>query len=188
MIKEITMISYRFKSSIKKGKHWFSFLFLFFFINFLGFSQLNAMIKDISLKDLVKKSDVIAVVDVLAVKSVGNMSSGVMVIANLVKVDQPLKGGVAVGEKLKIKTRDFEDNADLKKGLKTLLFLKQVGNYYEVVSGIAGTWPVTEDGRLVGYGTGKSISDIEKVIEEESKENTPVPEESSNKDEIVISI
>ena len=178
------MFSCRFNSKVRQSK---LILTLFLLICLLGISRLNAMIKDISLNELVQKADVIAVVDVLAVKSVGTLPSGVVVIANLVKVDQPLKGGVAVGEKLKIKTRDFEDNAVFKKGLKTLLFLKEIDGYYEVVAGVAGTWPVTEDGKLVGYGTGKNISDVEKVIEEESnKKPAPDSEKSSNK--VIISI
>ena len=180
------MISCRSISKVRQGK--FSFLLFFVvLICLFGISQLNAMIKNITLNELVRQADVIAVVDVLAVKSVGNLPSGVLVVANLVKVDQPLKGGVAVGENLKIKTRNFEDNAAFKKGLKTLLFLKKIDNYYEVVSGIAGSWPVTEEGKLVGYGTGKSISDVEKIIEEESNKNTePTQEKPSNK--IIFSI
>jgi hypothetical protein len=62
------------------------------------------MIETLSLDSLVQSADVIAMVEVVGVKSVGRLPSEIEVIANLVTVDEPLKGGVAVGEKLKIKT------------------------------------------------------------------------------------
>ena len=171
----------------RKTIHGLSLCLLFFAVFMI--SSVNAMIRDISLNELIKRSDVIAVVDVLAVKSVGTLPSGAQVVANLVKVNEPLKGSVAIGEKLKLKTRTIEDNASFKKGQKILLFLKKVDNYYEVVSGIAGSWPIEEDGNLYGYGTGNNIADVKKAIDSiESEKKDDSKEESKPESKIVISI
>jgi hypothetical protein len=171
----------------RKTIHGLSLCLLFFAVFII--SSADAMIRDISLNELIKRSDVVAVVDVLAVKSVGTLPSGAQVVANLVKVNEPLKGNVAIGEKLKLKTRTVEDNASFKKGQKILLFLKRVENYYEVVSGIAGTWPIEEDGNLYGYGTGNNIADVKKAIESvESEKKEDSKEESKSESKIVISI
>ena len=178
------MGSFNLNSFSRRAICGLSLFFLFFVLTSAG-----AMIRDITLNELVKQSDVIAVVEILAVKSVGTLPTGATVIANLVKVDEPLKGDVAVGEKLKLKTRTVEDSAAFKKGQKTLLFLKRIDNYYEVVSGIAGTWPIEEDGSLYGYGTGNNISDVKKAIESvelQKQEDTETESKSSSK--IVISI
>lgn len=153
-------------NKFNKIKLCFTLIFFYSFSLFFFNSKVNSMIIDISLEELVRKSDVIAIVDVLGVKEVGTLPSGAPLIANLVKVDQPLMGDTAIGERLKLKTRGVEDNAVFKEGLKTLLFLRKVNNYYEVVAGIAGSWPLTKDGRIVGYGTGKKLSDVEKAIED----------------------
>ena len=79
----------------RKANHGLS-LCLLLFVVFI-FSSADAMIRDISLNELIKRSDVVAVVDILAVKSVGTLPSGAQVIANLVKVNEPLKGNVAIG-------------------------------------------------------------------------------------------
>ena len=96
-------------------KKVFFCLSVFLFFSFFSAISLNAMIRDISLDELVRRSDTIVVVDVLAVKTVGTLPSGAQVVANLVSVNQPLKGGVAIGERLKLKTRTIEDEAFLKK-------------------------------------------------------------------------
>ena len=161
-------------------------LSLFFLLSVL--TSVGAMIRDISLNELIERSDVIVVGEVLAVKYVGTLPSGAHVIANLVKVNEPLKGGAAIGEKLKLKTRTIEDNAAFKKGQKTLLFLKRVKNYYEVVYGVAGTWPIEDDGKLYGYGTGNNISDVRKAIESVGSQKKEDSKEEKKSEKIVISI
>ncbi|MBP5468451.1 MAG: hypothetical protein J6Z11_04320 [Candidatus Riflebacteria bacterium] len=177
--------------NLKKTFSGFSLCFFILLIVFLTNTRSKAMIRDITLEELVQKSDVVVIADVLAIKEVGTLPSGTTVIANLVEVDQPLMGGAAIGERLKIKTWGIEDNPVFKKGLRTLLFLRKVDNYYEVVSGIAGSWPIVDDGKIAGYGTGKSLSDIEKAIEnknkkDSNKENTPKPKVSSESIRISI--
>lgn len=129
---------------------------------FLG--PIYGMIKPVSLDELVDRSDVIAVVNVLAVKNVGTLPSGNEVIANLVSINQPLMGNVAVGERLKLKTFSMEDNAVLKPKTRVLLFLRRVKDYYEITSGIAGAWPINDNDVISGYGSGKTIDDVEKSI------------------------
>lgn len=143
------------------------------------------MQREVSFDYLVSSADAIAVVDVLAIKNVGTLPSGTCVIANLVKVDQPLKGNLAVGEKLKIKTKTIEDEPFFEKGDKLLLFLKKEKKYYEVIAGICGCWPVNNQGKITGYGTGKTIKDVEKAIEENSQ-NVPLHKEKSKTPAIAI--
>jgi len=125
-----------------------------------------SMIETLSLEELASRSDVIALVDVVGVKAVGRLPSKVEVVANLVKVNEPFKGGVAVGENLKIKTwRGIEDNPALVEGSRVLLFLKRSDSHYTVVNGVQGWWPLEADGKFSAMGTGKTIEDVKKAIE-----------------------
>ncbi len=129
------------------------------------------MIETLSLEELANRSEVIALVDVVGVKAVGRLPSQVEVIANLVKVNEPLKGGVAVGESLKIKTwRGIEDNPNFVEGSRVLLFLRRSDSHYTVVNGVQGWWPLDENGKFMAMGTGKTIEDVKKAIE-----NPPPP-------------
>lgn len=139
----------------------FAMALCFCMIAFGGYS----MIEPISLELLAQGADLIVVADVEGVKSAGILPSGPEVMANLVKVDEPLKGGVAVGEKLKIKTyRLIEDNAELVEGSKVLLFLKKVEEHYEVYYGIQGCWPIEKDGKFSGMGDGKTLDAVKEAI------------------------
>lgn len=137
----------------------------------------HAMIIEVGLNELAGGSDVIVVADVEAVKTVGKIDSGATVIANLVKVDEPIKGVAAVGEKLKIKTYGLiEDNAELKEGSKVLLFLKKVDDYYTVYYGIQGCWPIdAKTGNLSGMGDGRTIEEVKKAVE-----NPPPPKAAAS--------
>lgn len=134
------------------------------------------MIETLSLDELARQSDVIALVDVIGVKSVGKLPSNVEVIANLVKVNELLKGGVAVGENLKIKTwRGIEDNPTLVEGSQVLLFLRKTENYYTVVNGLQGWWPVGDDGKFMAMGKDKTIEDVKKAIERPAPPKPAIP-------------
>ena len=126
----------------------------------------HAMIIEAGLDELVQGADLIVVADVEGVKTVGQLESGATVIANLVKVDEPVKGQAAVGEKLKIKTYGMiEDNAELVVGGKVLLFLKKVDDYYKVHLGIQGCWPIDpQTGKLTGMGDGKTLEDVKEAV------------------------
>jgi hypothetical protein len=127
------------------------------------------MIIEAGLDTLAQEADLVVVADVEAVKIVGQLKSGATVIANLVKVDEPIKGQAAVGEKLKIKTYGLiEDNATLVEGSKVLLFLKKAEDHYLVHLGIQGCWPLdAKTGKLTGMGDGKTLDDVKEAVKKE---------------------
>lgn len=123
------------------------------------------MIETLSTEKLAHSADVIVIADIMGVKSVGLKEKSLEVIANLIKVHEPLKGGVAVGEELKIKTwRGIEDNAILQEGTRALLFLKKADGYYTVYNGLQGWWPMNEDGSFSGMGDGISLEKVKEAI------------------------
>jgi hypothetical protein len=128
-----------------------------------------AMIKEVPFPNLVHSSDLIVIADVEIIKTVGTMASDINVIANLVKVETPIKGETKTGDKLKIKTYGrIEDFPTFKTGSKLLLFLKKINDHYEVNHGIQGCWPI-KNGIITGMGTGKTVEDIKTAL------NTPLP-------------
>lgn len=164
-------------------------LFLPFLFIILSNIQASAMIHELTLEQLVQSSDAIAIVDTLAVKAVGTLPSGFGVVANLVKVYQPLMGSLAVGETFKVKTWLAEDNAEMVKGGRYLLFLKKEKDYFVVTAGIMGAWPINKKEEFLGYGIGRKISDVEAVIEKEiNAEKKPVPEKAKMERKAVISL
>lgn len=123
------------------------------------------MIETLSTERLAHGADVIVLADIIGVKSVGQKEKNLEVIANLVKVHEPFKGGIAVGEELKIKTwRGIEDNAILKEGTRALLFLKSVDDHYTVYNGLQGWWPINDDGSFAGMGDGISLEQVKEAI------------------------
>lgn len=128
-----------------------------------------AMIQEVPFPNLVHSSDLIVIADVEITKTVGTMPSDINVIANLIKVETPIKGEAKIGDKLKIKTYGrIEDFPTFKNGSKLLLFLKKTNDYYEVNQGIQGCWPI-KNGIITGMGTGKTVEDIKNAM------NTPLP-------------
>lgn len=127
------------------------------------------MIIEVGLDVLAQEADLVVVADVEAVKIVGQLKSGATVVANLVKVDEPIKGLVAVGEQLKIKTYGLiEDNATLVEGSKVLLFLKKAEDHYLVHLGIQGCWPIDpKTGKLTGMGDGKTLDEVKEAVKKE---------------------
>ena len=126
----------------------------------------QAMIQTLSLSELAANSDIVAFASVIAIKNTGKTPQGVDVVANLVRLEEPLKGSLAAGEKVKIKTfAGVEDNVDFKEGQRYLLFLKKHEDYYLVTNQVQGSWPVENDGRFAGMGTGKTLEDVKSAIE-----------------------
>lgn len=158
-------------------------IFLVFLLLLIPYES-NAMQRDVSLNYMVSQADIIAIADIIDAKNVGTLDSKIKVFANLVKVDSPLKGNIAVGEKLKIKTTSFEDDASLYVGKKYILFLKKEKNYYRVAFGCLGNWPIDEKGKISGYGRGKTLKDVENAIE--NLKNAPVNKEKSKSTTITI--
>lgn len=133
----------------------------FMTISFWG----NAMIETLSTANLAHGADLIVLADVIAVKSVGLKENKLEVIANLAKVNEPLKGGAAVGEELKIKTwRGIEDSVFLKEGSRVLLFLRKKDGHYTVFNGPQGCWPIDEKGNFSGMGHGITLEQVKDAI------------------------
>lgn len=129
-----------------------------------------AMIQEVPLNKLVHSSELIVVANVEIVKTVGLTPYKTTVIANLIKVENSIKGNTKAGDKIKIKTFGrIEDFPTFNAGSKLLLFLNKVKDHYEVNYGIQGCWPI-KNGIITGMGTGKTIEDIKKEIA------TPIPE------------
>ncbi len=125
-----------------------------------------AMIETLSLDQLAHGADLLVTGSIVGVKSGGKEASGVEVVANLFEVRECLKGDLAVGEKLKIKTwRGIEDNVEFVEGRRYLLFLRQVENYYEVFNSPQGSWPVESDGSFSAMGYGKTLEQVRSALE-----------------------
>ncbi|MGM0599375.1 MAG: hypothetical protein ACQETH_06115 [Candidatus Rifleibacteriota bacterium] len=126
----------------------------------------HAMIQTLSLSELAADSDIIAFASVVAIKNTGKTPQGVDVVANLVRLEEPLKGNIAAGEKVKIKTfAGVEDNVAFDEGQRYLLFLKKHEDFYFVTNQVQGSWPVEKDGKFAGMGTGKTLEDVKSAIE-----------------------
>lgn len=132
----------------------------------IGLKGGYAMIETLNLEQLVHGADLIVTGSIAGVKSGGNETSGVEVIANLFEVKDCLKGDLAAGEKLKIKTwRGIEDNVEFVEDRRYLLFLRRVENYYEVFNSPQGSWPVETDGSFSAMGYGKTLEQVKSALE-----------------------
>jgi hypothetical protein len=129
-------------------------------------SGANAMIETMDLEQLVHGADVILLGRINGVKATGNLPEGPQVIANLFEIEETLKGSLAAGEKIRIKTfNGVSDNASFKEGAKYLVFLKKSDSHFEVFNGIQGCWPVEKDKSFSGMGYGISIDQVKAAIE-----------------------
>ncbi len=138
----------------------FMALFLIVVVSPLAFS----MIREVSLNKLVHSSSVIVVADVEQIKHIGKDESDIMIIANLLKIEDSIKGNLQPESKIKVKTYGgVSDLPTFRVGSKLLLFLLDKGTYYEVNYAIQGCWPI-RNGKLQGMGLGKTISDVKKEM------------------------
>ena len=134
----------------------------------------NAMIETVTTTQLARGADLVVLADVVGVKSLGLKEKNLEVIANLVKVNEPLKGNAAVGEDLKIKTwRGIEDSVILKEGTRVLLFLKKIDNHFTIFNGPQGCWQVDKDGQFTGMGKDITMDQGKEAIA------TPAPASST---------
>ena len=124
-----------------------------------------AMIETLSLEQLAAESDLIVQATVLGVKETGKTPEGVEICANLAEISEVLKGELAIGEKIKIKTfPGFEDGVKLIQRNQYILFLQKKDNYYMVTNSVQGCWGIDEKGNFTGMGTGKSLTEVKKAI------------------------
>lgn len=125
-----------------------------------------AMIETLSLEQLAHGADLIVAGRVAGVRAGEKQADGVDVVANLFEVRECLKGAIAVGEKIRIRTlRGIEDNVEFVEGRSYLLFLRSVDSHYEVFNSPQGSWPVEKDGSFSAMGHGKTIEQVKSAIE-----------------------
>ncbi|MBU1107862.1 MAG: hypothetical protein KKB51_14405 [Candidatus Riflebacteria bacterium] len=125
-----------------------------------------AMIETMSLEQLSHGADMVVTGSIVGVKLTGKQPDGTEVMANLFEIKECLKGEIAVGEKLKIKTwRGIEDNVEFAEGKSYLLFLRSVEGHYEVFNSPQGSWPVESDGTFSAMGHGKTIEQVKTAIQ-----------------------
>jgi len=130
-----------------------------------------AMIETLSTADLVSASELVVVGRVLDRKAFAvdddeaAHAAGVQVVANLFEVTTVLKGDVAVGDRLKIRTftgvLDFEV---LTGEGEYLVFLEKTGRHYDVVNSPQGCWPVEEGHRFGGMGQEVDPAELQRQI------------------------
>ncbi len=127
----------------------------------------SAMIETLSLQELAASSDLIVSATMLGVKETGKTPEGVEICANLAEIAQVYKGDLKPGDKIKIKTfPGFEDGVAFAKDKDYLLFLQKQDNYYLVTNSVQGSWEIDADAKFLGMGTGKTIEDVKKAIDE----------------------
>jgi hypothetical protein len=125
-----------------------------------------AMIETLSLEQLAHGADLIVTGRIAGIRAGEKQVDGVEVVANLFEVKECLKGAIAAGEKVRIRTlRGIEDNVEFVEGRSYLLFLRSVDSYYEVFNSPQGSWPVEKDGSFSAMGHGKTIEQVKSAIE-----------------------
>lgn len=125
-----------------------------------------AMIETMSLEQLAHGADMVVMGAIVGVKSTGKQPDGTEVMAGLFEIKESLKGEIAAGEKIKIKTwRGIEDNVEFVEGKSYLLFLRSVEGYYEVFNSPQGSWPVESDGTFSAMGHGKTLEQVKAAIQ-----------------------
>ncbi len=125
-----------------------------------------AMIETLSLEQLAHGADLIVTGRITGVRAGEKQADGVDVVASLFEVKECLKGSIAAGEKIRIRTwRGIEDNVDFVEGKNYLLFLRSVDSHFEVFNSPQGCWPVEKDGSFSAMGHGKTIEQVKTSIE-----------------------
>jgi len=126
----------------------------------------HAMIETLSLEQLAHGADLVAIGRIAAIRAGETKADGIEVVANLFEIRECLKGDIAAGEKIRIRTwRGIEDNVEFVEGKGYLLFLRSVDNHYEVFNSPQGSWPIENDGSFSAMGHGKSIDQVKTALE-----------------------
>jgi hypothetical protein len=125
----------------------------------------SAMIETLSLEQLSHESDEVVMASVVAVKNTEKTPEGVQIVANLIQIEQNFKGELEPEEKIKIKTfSGVEDDVGFTQGKKYLLFLQKQNGYYIITNSVQGSWPVNEQGKFEGMGTGITLEAVKEAI------------------------
>ena len=124
-----------------------------------------AMIETLSLEDLTASAEVVAVATLVKADQAGE-EKGFKKVSNTLEIGEVLKGGLAKGEKITIRTlAGFEDEPVFEPRIRYLLFLqKNADGAYATVNLVQGAWPISPDGKFLGMGTGTGREALEKAI------------------------
>lgn len=132
-----------------------------------------SMIEELSLEELVKDAEIIALIKVEMVERTERSPEGfseLKFLATKVKVLEVHKGNAKVDESLTVSTLSgIEDSAELAYANKYLVFLKKVEgrDEYQVCNEIQGCWEVDASGVFGGMGTGITLKMLKKIIKTE---------------------
>ncbi|NLI79555.1 MAG: hypothetical protein GX442_24315 [Candidatus Riflebacteria bacterium] len=132
----------------------------------------NAMIRTLPFPELVKKAEVIVIVQVVDQKITEEAGVTNPKVHTEVEVERVLKGAVKAKDRLAFDTQGTvkkarEDSPIFpEKGRKAVLFLvKGDGGQWRLLNGIQGLWPLhAETGKTLGMGFRYSVEQVEAEI------------------------
>ncbi len=132
----------------------------------------NAMIRTLPFPDLVKKAEVIVIVQVVDQKITEEAGAANPKVHTEVEIERVLKGGLKAKDRLQFDTygtakKAREDSPIFpEKGRKAVLFLvKGDGGRWLLVNGIQGLWPLqAETGKTLGMGFRYSVEQVEAEV------------------------
>ncbi|MBP7635425.1 hypothetical protein KBA41_14755 [Candidatus Ozemobacteraceae bacterium] len=150
-------------------------LAILFFVAVTMASQ--AMISTLKLPDLIRQSEIIALVTVVSSTETDTDKEQISTFRNELKPDKILKGFWKPGEPFVVMTRQcgkpgqigwIEDQPQFPdKGNQCLVFLKRVDvDKLEIVNLVQGVWPII-GGKPAGMGLGYAVSQIEDLVRQQ---------------------
>jgi hypothetical protein len=129
--------------------------------------QVNAMIETISLEELIKQSEIVAVATLKVINKHAKDQDGWVRIDNTIVLQEILKGTAAANEEVVIETLEgLEDMPKFEPRKKFLVFLQKdaAGHKYLTTNMIQGCWPLDANGEPLGMGTGVTRKQVEQVV------------------------
>ena len=126
----------------------------------------SAMILTVSLDELAQMSDLIAKVEVAEVNECRELETGIIIMANKLRLTEVIKGDQDLQEtEVIVETAgNITGVASFEPGFNYLVFLEQKGDVFGVANGIQGSWVIYDDGTYGGLGTDYSLEDIKEAI------------------------
>jgi len=138
----------------------------------------SAMIKALTIDELVRASDFVVIATMQSKTEVSVNSEQISTMKNVLKLDKILKGTLKDTEPITVFTQQrgaygeigsLEDQVEFPAaGKKVMLFLKQLApGRVDLINGMQGMWPM--DGQtLLGFGTGIQLQAIVDTIKHQS--------------------
>lgn len=139
-----------------------------------------AMIQELPLSELVAAADVIVIAELKDKTSLEPDQDGVAQVKNSLSVVETLKGDCAAADLVTVMTLSgWEDSVEFEAGRKAVVFLNiQEGSDplgYEVTNFVQGHWPLDDQGKPTGMGTGVSIAQLQAEIAKNLPKPLPQP-------------